>query len=280
MINKLRVLLLSVFILILVGYGLPVTESLAKWSKRTSVSSKKRRSIARRRYNRARWRRMRARERARIEAARLRRERRLAARREALAQRAGSNPTAVVTLSSAPVVSKTGQGVAARPSSLPFDFTPPHTWGGMRRISANAFQFSVRTNDGRPAGTAVMMPLSIPRSDHAGARTNARTQMIGDFPVSALRRTVIDKMVADGGWVANDFVRDIQGRRVFVVIAQTGSPGAPTHAHTFYFTEIAGRVYSLTTNAPVEFAVPVAAGSEQFMASLRTAVNRNVASQE
>jgi hypothetical protein len=82
---------------------------------------------------------------------------------------------------------------------------------------------------------------------------------------------VIDRMVAEGGWVTNDYVRELEGRRVFVVVAQTGQPGAPSQTHTFYFTEVEGRVYSLATTAPVELAEPVAAGSEQLMASLRAA---------
>jgi len=44
--------------------------------------------------------------------------------------------------------------------------------------------------------------------------------------------------------------------------------------------EIDGRVYSLATTTPVEFAEPVAAGSEQLMASLRPAGSRNMASQK
>jgi hypothetical protein len=99
-------------------------------------------------------------------------------------------------------------------------------------------------------------------------------------PVTALRRTVIDRMVAEGGWVTNDLVREIQGRRVFVVIAQTGQPGAPTATWTFYFTELDGRVYSLATTTPIEFTGTVAAGSEQFVASLRAAGSRHLATQK
>src|SRR5919206_498160 len=88
----------------------------------------------------------------------------------------------------------------------------------------------------------------------------------GALPVTALRRTVIDRMVAEGGWVTNDVIEESHGRRVFVVLAQTGTPGAPARSWTFYFTEIDGRVYSLATTAPVEFPAPPAAGSEQFTA--------------
>ncbi|MDQ3803113.1 MAG: hypothetical protein M3416_04590, partial [Acidobacteriota bacterium] len=103
---------------------------------------------------------------------------------------------------------------------------------------------------------------------------------VGGLSVAALRRTVIDRMVAAGGWVTNDYVREAHGRRVFVVLAQTGAPASPSKSLTFYFTEVDGRVYSLATTAPVELAAPFAAGSEQFMASLRPAGSRNLATQK
>jgi hypothetical protein len=75
-------------------------------------------------------------------------------------------------------------------------------------------------------------------------------------------------------------IREVHGRRVLVVLAQTGTPGSPTKSWAFYFTEVDGRVYSLATTAPVEFAEPVAAGLEQLVASLRPAGNRSMASQK
>ena len=80
--------------------------------------------------------------------------------------------------------------------------------------------------------------------------------------------------------MTNDYFQETQGRRIFVVLAQTGTPGAPTQSLTFYFTEIDGRVYSLATTTPVEFAEPVAAGSAQFLASLHPTSNSNLASQK
>jgi hypothetical protein len=49
---------------------------------------------------------------------------------------------------------------------------------------------------------------------------------------------VIDKMVSSGGWVVNDFVREVNGARVFVVTARTPKDAlTPEKAWTFYFTE-------------------------------------------
>ncbi|HLM56777.1 MAG TPA: hypothetical protein VK422_11730, partial [Pyrinomonadaceae bacterium] len=149
--------------------------------------------------------------------------------------------------------------------------------GSPRRTAAGDLVFSVRSADGRPAGMAVLAPVSLKGSDLTAAPAPARSKTVGGAPVAALRRTVIDRMVAEGGWVTNDMVQDIRGRRVFVVVAQTGAPGAPTKSWAFYFTELDGRVYSLATTAPVEFGAPVAAASEQFMASLRAASDSNAA---
>ncbi|HEV3470360.1 MAG TPA: hypothetical protein VG148_13625, partial [Pyrinomonadaceae bacterium] len=169
---------------------------------------------------------------------------------------------------------------SARPAGLPFDFTLPHNWSRPRRTARGETAFVVGGPDGRAAGTAVVAPVSLSQADLGAAPPSPRAKTVGGLPVAALRRTVIDRMVEAGGWVTNDYVRESQGRRVFVVTAQTGAPGAPSKSLTFYFTEVDGRVYSLATTAPVELAEPVAAGSEQFMASLRPAAGRNLATQE
>jgi hypothetical protein len=44
----------------------------------------------------------------------------------------------------------------------------------------------------------------------------------------------------------------------------------PEKAWTFYFTEAAGRVYGLTTEAPVEYADRMTVEAERFIESLRT----------
>ena len=69
---------------------------------------------------------------------------------------------------------------------------------------------------------------------------------------SDLRRIVIDKMINAGGWVINDYERQVNGARVFVVIAQTPSDGrSPEKSWNFYFAEVDGKIYSLTLNTPV-----------------------------
>ncbi|HEX7314583.1 MAG TPA: hypothetical protein VF297_11710 [Pyrinomonadaceae bacterium] len=288
--NRLRVVILTFLVLVTVAGALPITETLAKWSRRSAVSQRKRY----RKHSRAWWRRHRA-------LVRARRARALERRRLAELARGGAAPnvnTSLLTFNanasgpfvpadgtnppaSAALATTTARAAApARGSLLPFDFATPHNWTAGRKTRTGAAVFTVATPDGRAAGTAVIAPVSLSSSELAGVNVGPKTKTVGGTPVAALRRTVIDRMVAEGGWVTNDFVQELRGRKVFVVQAQTGAPGAPTQSLTFYFTEVDGRVYSLATTAPYEFAAPIAAGSEQFMASLQPAASRNTASQK
>jgi len=95
--------------------------------------------------------------------------------------------------------------------------------------------------------------------------------MLGGVAVADLRRIVIDKMVASGGWVVNDFVREVNGVRVFVVTGRTPKDAlTPEKAWTFYFTEAGGRIYGLTTDSPVEYSERMTSEAERFIESLRS----------
>jgi len=113
-----------------------------------------------------------------------------------------------------------------------------------------------------------VIALSRPNPSYLTAREQGR--MLAGINVAELRRIVIDKMMGSGGWVTNDYVRDVNGRRVFVVTAQTPADGrSPEQAWSFYFTEINGRIYNLTTNTPAQFAEQMAAEADRFIDSLR-----------
>jgi len=82
---------------------------------------------------------------------------------------------------------------------------------------------------------------------------------------------VIDKMVSSGGWVVNDFVREVNGARVFVVTARTPKDAlTPEKVWTFYFTEAGGRIYGLTTDTTVENVERMSSEAQRFIDSLRT----------
>ncbi len=169
--------------------------------------------------------------------------------------------------------------VSARADQLPFGLVAPHSWSGARVSPSGEVMFVVNTSDGRPAGTAVLSPLSVPAADPMTLMAS-HTKSVGGRPVAALRRKVIDRMVAEGGWVVNDSVREMQGHSVFVVYAQKGTPGSPNKSMTFYFTELDGRIYSLATTSAIESTEPVASGSEQVLSLLHAGASRNVATQK
>jgi hypothetical protein len=119
-------------------------------------------------------------------------------------------------------------------------------------------------------GTMNLAVVALSRPNPAFLTSREEKKMLGGVAVADLRRMVIDKMVASGGWVVNDFVREVSGNRVFVVTARTPKDAlTPEKAWTFYFTEAGGRIYGLTTDAPVEFSERMTNEAERFIQSLR-----------
>lgn len=128
----------------------------------------------------------------------------------------------------------------------------------------------------RPKSTTTPLPgqmnvavVALSRPNPAFLTSREESRMLAGMPVADLRRIVIDKMVVSGGWVTNDFVREVNGARVFVVTARTPrDAGSPEKAWSFYFTESGGRIYRLTTDSPVEFADLMSTEAERFLGSL------------
>jgi len=133
-----------------------------------------------------------------------------------------------------------------------------------------AFKASASANATPLPGTMNLAVVAMSRPNPAFLTSREEKKMLGGVAVADLRRMVIDKMVSSGGWVVNDFVREVNGSRVFVVTARTPKDAlTPEKAWTFYFTEAGGRIYGLTTDAPVEFAERMTNEAERFIESLR-----------
>ena len=112
--------------------------------------------------------------------------------------------------------------------------------------------------------------VALSRPNPAFLTSREAKKMLGGVAVADLRRMVIDKMVSSGGWVVNDFVREINGNRIFVVTARTPKDAlTPEKAWTFYFTEAGGRIYGLTTDSTVDNAERMTVEAERFIESLR-----------
>jgi hypothetical protein len=96
-----------------------------------------------------------------------------------------------------------------------------------------------------------------------------RHRSVGGVPTTALRREVINRMVRENGWVVNDYQKSIGNRSVYVVVAQSQT-GGRVQSRMFYFTEAAGRIYSVATNSAAEAADRIAEESEKVIFSLQT----------
>lgn len=120
-------------------------------------------------------------------------------------------------------------------------------------------------------GTMAVSVVALSRPNPTFLTAREEKRMLAGVAVSDLRRIVIDKMMVSGGWVTNDFVREVNGSRVFVVTAQTPKDASsPEKAWNFYFTEAGGRIYGVTTNAPVESAGRMATEAERYIGTLRS----------
>lgn len=119
-------------------------------------------------------------------------------------------------------------------------------------------------------GQMSLAVVALSRPNPVFLTSREEKNMLAGVAVADLRRIVIDKMVAAGGWVTNDFMREVHGKRVFVVMARTpGDTLTPERAWTFYFTEAGGRIYGLTTDSPLEFADRMSTEAERYIETLR-----------
>jgi len=79
---------------------------------------------------------------------------------------------------------------------------------------------------------------------------------------------VINRMIRENGWVVNDYTKQIGEKKVYVVVAQSQANGR-LNSRMFYFTEVAGRIYSVSTNTGVDAADRIAEESEKVINSLQ-----------
>ena len=240
----LRTITLSLLMLVSVVVMLPFASSTAHGLRQSSVSEQHRY----RRHSRAWWRRHRA---------------RLRLRRAAVLAHRSSPLGPVVVNSIAPEAATLG---------LP---KLPAGWNNATLANGGELKFRTEGNASIPGqGTLAVVARSRPNPAYLTQREQ-RTMLSG-VSFSDLRRIAIDKMINAGGWVINDYERQVNGARVFVVIAQTPSDGrSPEKAWNFYFAEVDGKIYSLTLKTPVEFSDKLTVEGEKFISSLAAKANAN-----
>jgi hypothetical protein len=191
--------------------------------------------------------------------------RRRAMRAEMLARRNESTPTepkVVGNHATIPTVTllPTAPAMAGN-AALPSGWAPVASTG-----AGSSFRIAPAAGSEASATLTLVAPTT-------GNQPFGREQkkMVGGASHTELRRSVIDRMVSAGGWVVNDRQREIAGRRVFEVIAQTpSSNGKPDQVWNFYFAEIDGKVYALTTRTSGNND-KVAADAEKFISGFSPA---------
>jgi hypothetical protein len=136
---------------------------------------------------------------------------------------------------------------------------------------ANNGELKFRSGSTSTPSQATLAVVAKSRPTPTYLTQREQTRLLAGVAFSDLRRIVIDKMINAGGWVVNDYERQVNGARVFVVIAQTPSDGrSPDKSWQFYFAEVNGQIYSLTLNTSLQFSDRLAAEGEKFLGSLRT----------
>jgi hypothetical protein len=255
-----RAIALSLIMLLAVGIMLPLVPTEASNKSKAHYSNKRKKKI--RKYSKAWWRRYRA---------RMKRRRALLARKRALeanrtmyakANAMAANPN---TTASQPVVSATGGYYRDQRSG--WSVTVPNGWSSRPSMEGGDPTFRVFSN-GRSAGSATISVAgsAMPQFNDEGKGKN---KTLGGVSVANFRRMVIDRMIREEGWVVNDYIKELNGRKVFVVVAQTpASNGQPAQTKIYYFTESGGRILSLATSASADMADRVATDSEKVLDSL------------
>ena len=234
----LRTITLSLLMLLSVVVMLPFVSSTAHGIRQSSADQPQHRY---RRHSRAWWRRHRARMRLR--------------RAAALAHR--NAPLGPVFANAKKV-----------DVSTPVLNNLPAGWDNPTLANGGEVKFRTESSASIPSqGTLSVVARSRPNPAYLTQREQ-RTMLAG-VSFSDLRRIAIDKMINAGGWVVNDYERNVNGARVFVVIAQTPSDGrSPEKSWNFYFAEVDGKIYSLTLNTSLQFSDKLAAEGDRFLSSL------------
>jgi hypothetical protein len=158
--------------------------------------------------------------------------------------------------------------VVESPSLLPSGEEAPRGWK-KTSVTPGELKFGVTDSNGQTVGNASISVVGPAMGDQ-----NVRNTLAG-VPTSSLRRDVINRMVSENGWVVNDFQKDINGKKVYVVVAQSQNAGRVS-SRMFYFTEVDGRIYSVTTTSGLDSADKLSEETEKVINSLQNGSRRKV----
>ncbi len=246
-----RAIALSLALLIGIGVIVPMaTETVEAGPKKTKRYKKKPRKY--KKYSKAWWRQYRA---------RVKRKRAMQSRRRALRLRQ------LRLANAARSADPKGKNDSATPAAqnpstalLPSGQTAPQGW---QPAGSTPGELQFRIDGAGSASISVVGPAM-------GESVNSvRNSMLAGVPTTSLRREVINRMVRENGWVVNDYAKQVGGKMVYVVVAQSQGAAGRINARMFYFAEADGRIYSVATNAAAESAEKLAEESEKVINSLQ-----------
>lgn len=245
-----RAIALSLAILIGGGTLIPLaTDSVEAGPKN---KRKKRQAKKYKKYSKKWWRQYRAKQRKKA----IQRKRARALRlRQLRLQRAAANgqtPVAQPKAVKQPKVKTPNTKVAA------------DNWS-QAQATPGELRFRVDDSAGSQVGTA---SISVVGPAVGETVDQPQRKAVGGVATSSLRREVINKMVQENGWVVNDYQKQIGGRTVYVVEAQSQAKNGQLQSRMYYFTEVDGRIYSVATNSTVDQHERLSAESEKVLDSL------------
>lgn len=260
--SMLRAIALSLALLLGLGTIIPLATDYTEAGTQKQKKKKKKRAKYKK-YSKKWWRAYRARMKRKRALARQRRQMRI--RRILLARTAKAKQTVDPKQNS---VAKQMQKpfVDTQPAMLPSGEVAPKGWkSGL--VSSNELQYRVDDDNGAPIGLASISVIGPAMG--ADNNNGARNKTVGGVPTTSLRSTVIDRMIKENGWVVNDYQKDIGGKKVYVVVAQSEGAGGSLQSRMFYFTEVDGRIYSVTTTSPNGSSERIVQESEKVIDSLQ-----------
>jgi hypothetical protein len=256
----LRAIALSLALLLGLGTIIPLATDYTEAG--TTKQKKKKKRAKYKKYSKKWWRAYRARMKRKRALAKRKRQMRI--RRILLARTVKAKQTVDPKQNS--VAKQTQKPVVdSQPAMLPSGEVAPKGWkSGL--VSSNELQYRVDDDNGAQIGLASISVIG----PAMGADNNAaRNKTVGGVPTTSLRSTVIDRMIKENGWVVNDYQKDIGGKKVYVVVAQSEGPGGSLQSRMFYFTEVDGRIYSVATTSPNGSSERIVQESEKVLDSLQ-----------
>ncbi len=280
----LRAVVLSVALLIGLGALIPLATDYAEAGQKKQRKSKKRSAKNYKKYSKQWWREYRARKRngasfaKRKESLRLKRLRLMKERQEEIARNGGkwvkittwdgdnwvSKNEWIAITSDTPTV-PVPDAVAIKSEVIkdePVAKSKNRREKQIKETPNAEAQFKVNNRNGEELGSASITVVGAAMGEDRDA---GRSKTLSGVSTSSLRRTVIDQMIRENGWVVNDYQKEVGGKKVYVVVAQSPGAGGQTQSRMFYFTEVDGRIYSVATNSPTEKSGQIADESEKIV---------------